>query len=68
MPVSTAAGTEDYWLPLRILACIDSDEAGMGAAAQLMAILGAVRSVQVPMGKDMNEFYLRAGEDGCGTG
>ena len=47
----------------RILACMDSDQAGAGAATQLMAISGAVRSVQVPVGKDMNEFYLRAGED-----
>ena len=47
----------------RILACMDADAAGAGAAAQLMAISGAVRSVQVPMGKDMNAFYLRAGED-----
>ena len=43
---------------------MDADEAGVGAAAQLMVISGAVRSVQVPMGKDMNEFYLREGEDG----
>ena len=42
---------------------MDADQAGAGAAAQLMAISGSVRSVQVPMGKDMNEFYLRDGED-----
>jgi len=42
---------------------MDADAAGAGAAAQLMAISGAVQSVQVPMGKDMNAFYLRAGED-----
>jgi len=47
----------------RILACMDADEAGAGAATQLMAISGAVRSVQVPSGKDLNEFYQQAGEN-----
>lgn len=45
----------------RILARMDDDDAGEGAAAEIEALSGAVRRVQVPQGKDVNEFYLMAG-------
>lgn len=47
----------------RILARMDADDAGDGAGAALAALSGAVRRVQVPRGKDVNEFRLLAGED-----
>ena len=45
----------------RLLICMDADAAGEEAAAEIMTISHAVKRVQVPVGKDMNEFYLRAG-------
>ena len=48
----------------RVIACMDADAAGAGAAAQLEALSGAVKCVQVPLGKDLNEFYQQAGENG----
>lgn len=45
----------------RVIACMDADAAGAGAAAQLALVSSAVKCVQVPVGKDMNEFYLQAG-------
>jgi DNA primase len=47
----------------RILARMDADPAGERAAAAIEALSGAVRRVQVPMGKDINDYYLAAGED-----
>jgi DNA primase len=47
----------------RILARMDNDAAGDRAAAAIEALSGAVRRVQVPTGKDINDFYLDAGED-----
>jgi DNA primase len=46
----------------RLLICMDADAAGEKAAAEIMTISAAVKRVQVPQGKDMNEFYLRAGQ------
>ena len=45
----------------RILVRMDADVAGENAAKQLAAVSNAVRCVQVPAGKDVNEFYLTAG-------
>ncbi|MEO8392921.1 MAG: toprim domain-containing protein [Chloroflexota bacterium] len=42
--------------------CMDADEAGVQAATKIAALSNAVRIVRVPTGKDMNEFYLRAGK------
>ena len=47
----------------RVIACMDADAAGAGAAAQLAMLSGAVKSVQVPSGKDLNEFYQQTGEN-----
>jgi DNA primase len=46
----------------RLLVCMDVDEAGEGAAARLVTLSHAAKIIHVPQGKDMNEFYLRAGE------
>ena len=40
---------------------MDTDEAGEKAAAEVATLLRAIKIIQVPVGKDMNEFYLRAG-------
>ena len=45
----------------RILARMDSDAAGEGAASAIEGLSGAVRRIQVPAGKDVNDFYLLAG-------
>mgnify|MGYP001366494421 CR=1 FL=1 len=47
----------------RVIACMDADEAGTGAAAQIAALSRAVKCVQVPSGKDLSEFYQQAGEN-----
>jgi DNA primase len=47
----------------RILVRMDADAAGAGAAVQLATLSGAVKSVQVPNGKDLSEFYQREGEN-----
>jgi len=47
----------------RVIACMDADAAGAGAAAQLAALSGAVKCVQVPSGKDLNDFYQQVGEN-----
>ncbi len=39
---------------------MDADEAGENAAAEIATLSLAVKRVQVPMGKDMNEFYRLA--------
>jgi DNA primase len=44
-----------------ILICMDADQAGEGAAAQISSLSQAARCVQVPQGKDLNDFYLIAG-------
>lgn len=46
----------------KILVRMDADQAGAGAAAQIASLSQAVRCVQVPQGKDVNEFYLSAGQ------
>jgi len=46
-----------------ILIRMDDDRAGQGAAAQIQQLSQAARCVQVPHGKDVNAFYLRAGRD-----
>lgn len=45
----------------RILARMDDDTAGEGAASEIEALSSAIRRVQVPVGKDVNDFYLLAG-------
>ncbi|MEO8393345.1 MAG: toprim domain-containing protein [Chloroflexota bacterium] len=45
-----------------ILVSMDVDKAGVQAATELATISSAVKIIQVPTGKDMNEFYLRAGQ------
>jgi len=42
---------------------MDADAAGAGAAAQLAALSGVVKYVQVPSGKDLNAFYQQTGEN-----
>lgn len=46
-----------------ILIRMDADQSGQGAAAQIASLSRAVRSVQVPQGKDVNDFYLSAGQE-----
>lgn len=46
-----------------ILIRMDADQAGQGAAAQIASLSRAARCVQVPQGKDVNEFYLLAGQE-----
>lgn len=46
----------------RIWVCMDSDEAGVRAAAEIAQLSSAVQVVQVPIGKDMTEYYLGAGK------
>jgi DNA primase len=41
----------------RLLVCTDADEAGNKAAAEIATISRAVKIIQVPLGKDKNEFY-----------
>lgn len=44
-----------------ILLRMDEDQAGQGAVAQISTLSRAVKDVQVPQGKDINDFYLIAG-------
>ena len=44
----------------RLLVCMDADEEGEKAAVEISTLSHAVKRVQVPMGKDMNEFYRLA--------
>ena len=46
----------------RILACMDADEAGEGVGTALASLSQAVHCVRVLVGKDVNEFYLQAGQ------
>ena len=46
-----------------ILVCMDDDPAGQVAAEQIAELSQASRRIQVPQGKDMNEFYLLNGQD-----
>lgn len=46
----------------RLLVCMDTDEAGEKAASGLASLSRAVRVIQIPIGKDMNEFYRLAGD------
>lgn len=43
----------------RILVCMDGDAAGVKAAAELASLSQVIRVVQVPIGKDVNEFSKR---------
>lgn len=45
-----------------ILIRMDDDQAGQGATEQISGLSQAVKCVQVPQGKDINEFYLLAGQ------
>jgi len=47
----------------RILVRMDADAAGTGAASAVAALSSAVKAVQVPLGKDVNEFYTLAGRE-----
>jgi DNA primase len=47
----------------RVLARMDEDRAGESAAAELEALSEAVKRVQVPQGKDVNDYFLLAGHD-----
>lgn len=49
-----------------LLVCMDADEAGKAAASEIATLSRAVKSVQVPTGKDFNEFYLRVGQRTAG--
>ncbi len=46
----------------RLLVCMDADEAGEKAAEEIEILSRAVKRIQVPAGKDMNEFYLQTGQ------
>lgn len=46
-----------------ILIRMDADHAGQGAAAQIASLSRAARCIQVPQGKDVNEFYLLVGHE-----
>jgi DNA primase len=41
---------------------MDTDEAGKKAAIEIATLSCAVKIIRVPIGKDMNEFYLLAGQ------
>jgi DNA primase len=45
---------------------MDADEAGKKAASKIATVSRAVKRVQVPTGKDMNEFYLRGDQQLAG--
>jgi DNA primase len=45
----------------RLLVAYDDDEAGRKGAARLQAITQRARSVRLPYGKDITEFYLNGG-------
>lgn len=47
----------------RLLICMDADEAGEKAASEIAILSQAVKRVQVPLGKDLNEFYRLASEE-----
>lgn len=54
------------WLPKLIsvpsvLLRMDEDQAGQGAMVQISKISRAVKHIQVPQGKDVNDYYLLAG-------
>ena len=44
----------------RLLVCMDADEAGEKAAIEIATLSRAVKIIQVPTGKDMNEFHCIA--------
>ena len=46
----------------RIWVCLDADQAGVKAAAEISLLSSAVQVVQVPIGKDMTEFYVTTGK------
>lgn len=46
-----------------ILIRMDGDQAGQGAAAQIAHLSRVARCIQVPQGKDVNEFYMMAGHE-----
>lgn len=54
-----------WWMQIAaaplVLVRMDADNAGDQAAAHIHEIVGAARSVHVPQGKDINDFYLVAG-------
>ncbi|MBZ0183193.1 MAG: toprim domain-containing protein, partial [Melioribacteraceae bacterium] len=46
-----------------ILIRMDADQAGQGASEQISLLSRAIKCVQVPQGKDVNDFYLLAGQE-----
>jgi DNA primase len=48
----------------QLLVRVDDDKAGRGALEELRRLTAAVRAVQVPAEKDINDYYLKAGTDG----
>ena len=46
----------------QIIVCMDTDPAGINAAAEIALISSAVRVIQVPNVKDFNAFFLATGE------
>ncbi len=46
-----------------VLVCMDADQAGEGAASQIVSLSQATRCIQVPQGKDVNAFYQLAGHN-----
>ena len=48
----------------RILICMDQDKAGEGAIARIRCLSQAVQCVQVPQGKDINDYYKIVGHTG----
>jgi DNA primase len=64
---SNAPYNRRWWLltisTRRIHIRMDDDEAGRRAAEAIMGVLSGCRSVQVPKGKDVNEFFLMEGRE-----
>jgi len=64
---SASAALNAYWLPTllhckTILVAYDTDEAGKKGAARLLAATTRARSVKLPYGKDLTEFYMKGGD------
>jgi len=41
---------------------MDDDQAGQGASEKIVGLSQASRTIQVPLGKDVNDFYLLVGQ------